>query len=132
MAKHSKLHGSVEERRGKPQEIWDVGQKTKQQIQRLKFSKERFLAPATDSDDLIAEGLMNRVFRICEEAGRIDDKIALRYGVERQAANGVRNRLAHAYGEVDRSIIWEVIEHDIDALLNACRAYCDDEGVDLP
>lgn len=114
------------------QEIWDVSQQTKQQIKHLKFSKERFLAPVTDTDDLIAEGLMNRVFRICEEAGRISDAVALRYGFERQAASGVRNRLAHAYGEVDRAIIWEVIEHDLDELLDACRAYCDDEGINLP
>ena len=113
------------------QEIWDVGTQTKRQIESLGFSRERFLDPDNDVDDLIAEGLMNRVFRICEEAGRISNVVASRYGFDRHAASGVRNRLAHAYGEVDRAIIWEVIEHDLNALLEACRTYCSSEGVEL-
>lgn len=113
------------------QEIWDVGTQTKRQIASLGFTRERFLDPADDVDDLIAEGLMNRVFRICEEAGRVSDRVAGVYGFDRHAASGVRNRLAHAYGEVDRAIIWEVIECDLDALLEACRAYCSEEGIGL-
>ena len=49
---------------------------------------------------------MNRVFRIVEEAGKISDSVADEYGFERRGASVVRNRLAHAYGEVDRDIIW--------------------------
>ena len=37
----------------------------------------------------------------------------------------------YAYLEVDREIIWQVLHEDCDALLVACRAYCDDMGVDL-
>lgn len=90
-----------------------------------------FLEPQSDSDDLIGEGIMNRVLRLTEEAGRISESIAREYGFERQAASGVRNRLAHAYGEVDREIIWQVIEQDLPVLLKACRGYCDDHGLDL-
>lgn len=115
----------------KVQEIWDVATQTKRQIAALGFSKGRFLDSADDSDDLIAEGLMNRVLRITEEAGRISDEVAERFGFERAAASGVRNRLAHAYGEVDRQIIWEVIERDLEPLLEACQAYCDENGVEL-
>ena len=74
---------------------------------------------------------MNRVFRICEETGKLSDSIAEGYGFERHAASGVRNRLAHAYGEVDRDIIWEVISSDLKELLGSCRRYCDDMGLDL-
>lgn len=113
------------------QEIWDVGNQTKRQIESLGFNKNRFLAPANDEDDLIAEGLINRIFRITEETGRISDEIANSYGFERRAASGVRNLLAHAYGEIDREILWEVIETDLDELLNACKQYCDDLGMEL-
>lgn len=113
------------------QEIWDVGTQTKRQIVSLGFSRERFLNPASDADDLIAEGLMNRVLRICEEAGCVSDEAARMYGFDRHAAGGVRNRLAHAYGEVDRAIIWEVIERDLDVLLEACQTYCLEEGIKL-
>ena len=113
------------------QEIWDVGMQTQSQITSLGFTKNRFLEPKNDADDLIGEGIMNRVFRITEEAGRISEDIANEYGFERQAASGVRNRLAHAYGEVDREIIWQVVELDLPVLLKACQSYCDDRGLDL-
>lgn len=113
------------------QEIWNVGTQTKRQIESIRFTRERFLEPENDQDDLIAEGLMNRILRITEEAGRISSDVAEHYGFERQAASGVRNRLAHAYGEVDREIIWEVINQDLDALLEACQSYCDDLGLEL-
>ncbi len=113
------------------QEIWSIGNQTKRQIESLGFNKDRFLAPADDKDDLIAEGLINRVFRITEEAGRINEDVANEYGFERRAASGVRNLLAHAYGEIDREILWEVIDTDLDELLNACRRYCDDHGIEI-
>lgn len=113
------------------QEIWDVGVQTRKQIASLGFTKSRFLEPKSDSDDLIGEGIMNRVLRLTEEAGRISESVAREYGFERQAASGVRNRLAHAYGEVDREIIWQVIEQDLPVLLKACQGYCDNHGLDL-
>lgn len=113
------------------QEIWDIGVQTQSQIASLGFTRNRFLEPQSDVDDLIGEGIMNRVLRITEEAGRISEEVAKEYGFERQAASGVRNRLAHAYGEVDREIIWQVLECDLPALLKACQSYCDDQGLDL-
>lgn len=113
------------------QEIWDVIQQTKQQIEELGFTKDRFLAPSNSVDDLIAEGIMNRVFRITEETGAVSAEAEQRYGFETRGASGVRNRLAHAYGEVDRTIVWEVIENDLDELLESCRRFAEDVGVDL-
>ena len=51
------------------QEIWDVGVQTQNQIASLGFTRNRFLEPQSDVDDLIGEGIMNRVLRITEEAG---------------------------------------------------------------
>lgn len=53
------------------QEVYDVVRQTQEQMRKLVFTKERFLNPTNDVDDLIAEGLMNRAFRITEEAGKI-------------------------------------------------------------
>lgn len=113
------------------QEAHDVIVQTQVQIASLGFGRERFLAPETDEDDLIAEGLMNRVFRVVEELGKISDDVARRYGFDSHAVRGVRNRLAHAYGEVDRAIVWQTIERDFPQVLAACRVYCDDVGIDL-
>lgn len=113
------------------QEIYDVVCQTQRQISSLGFNKERFVDPQGDEDDLIAEGILNRVLRITEEAGHIDDDKAMEYGFDRHAVLGVRNRLAHAYGEVDREIIWSVIDQDFDALLKACVSFCEDNGADI-
>ena len=67
------------------------------------------------------------------DLGRIQEifDVARQYGFDTKGASGVRNRLAHAYGEVDREILWQVIAEDFDALLGSCRAYCDDRGLEL-
>lgn len=116
---------------GRVQEIFDVITQTRRQIKAIGLTKEAFLEPVDDAEDLIAEGIMNRVLRITEEAGRIDDETAIQYGFDSAGARGVRNRLAHVYGDVDKEIIWQVVEEDFETLLRACRAYCDDEGVEL-
>ena len=116
---------------GRIQEIFDVVTQTQNQMVELGFSRERFMDPATTEDDLIAEGIINRVLRVAEEAGRISGDVAHQYGFDTKGASGVRNRLAHAYGEVDREILWQVIAEDFDALLVSCRTYCDDRGLEL-
>lgn len=113
------------------QETYDLVMLTRGQIEELSITKEQFLDPRNSDDDLRAEGLMNRVFRIAEEAGAISEEVAIQYGFETREIRGLRNILAHAYGEVDREIIWSVIENDFDKLLEACRTYCDDNGLDL-
>ena len=115
----------------KIQEIFEVVAETQRQIAALSFSKERFCFPANDSDDLIAEGILNRVLRATEEAGHLSEEVARRYGFERAAVNGVRNRLAHAYGDVNRQIIWSVLENDFPKLLQSCHDFCDDRGIEL-
>ena len=113
------------------QEIHDVITQTKEQIKQISFSKERFANPKTAQDDLIAEGIMNRVFRVAEEAGKLSDAVIGNFGIERRSILGVRNRLAHAYGDVDKDIVWAVLENDFEDLLEACQDYCDEQGIDL-
>lgn len=112
-------------------EIYDVITQTKRQIAALGFSGDRFVSPLTDEDDLMAEGIMNRVLRVTEEAGRLSDEVVVAYGFDRHGVSGVRNRLAHAYGDVDRDIIWSVIEEDFDELLDSCARYCEDNSIEL-
>lgn len=113
------------------QEIYDVATQTLSQMEELGFTEERFLEPKGAEDDLIAEGILNRVLRVTEEAGHIEDGVARQYGFDRRGAVDVRNRLAHAYGEVDREIIWQVLTEDFKVLISACHAYCDDQGLEL-
>ena len=113
------------------QEIYDIVLQTQSEIEEIGFTEEAFKHPRTAVENLIAEGIMNRVLRITEEVGHLSESVSQEYGFERRGAVGVRNRLAHAYGEVDRQIIWDVVSNDFDALLAGCLRYCDDRGIDL-
>lgn len=113
------------------QEVFNLVSLTQHQIEELGLSEQRFKMPETTTDRLLAEAIMNRVFRITEEACALSDEALERYDFERRALKGVRNRLAHAYGDVSVDIIWEVIEVDFPKLLEGCQAYCDDLGLEL-
>ena len=115
---------------GRIQEIYDTVAKTLEQIEGSGFSHDRFVRPETIEDDLMAEGLLNRVFRVSEEGGALSGAFE-RYGFPLHEMSGMRNILAHAYGEIDREIAWKVIEVDFPDLLCACERYCEDAGVSL-
>lgn len=113
------------------QEMFNLVTLTQRQIEELGISEQRFKAPETTTDELLAEAIMSRVFRITEEAGALSDEALERYDFERRSLKGVRNRLARAYGDVNADLIWEVIEVDFPKLLEGCQAYCDDLGLEL-
>lgn len=116
---------------GRIQEVYDIIAKTRSQIASTQFTKGRFLDPANDEDDLMAEGILNRVLRLTEELSHIEEAAAKKYAFNDKGARGIRNRLAHAYGEVDREIIWDVIENDFDEIIDGCTAYCENAGVGI-
>lgn len=58
------------------QEIYDVICRTKRQMSLLGITYERFAHPESDKDDLLAEGIMNRVLRVTEEAGHLSAEVA--------------------------------------------------------
>lgn len=113
------------------QEMFNLVTLTRQQIEELGITEQRFKQPGSTNDELLAEALMNRVFRITEEAGALSDEVLVYYDFERRALKGVRNRLAHAYGDVNVDLIWKVIETDFPRLLKGCQAFCDDQGFEL-
>ena len=112
------------------QEMCDLIVETQGQIERLGITEQRFKAPETDAD-LFAEAIMGRVLRVTEEAGSLSDEALEHYDFERRAIKGVRNRLAHAYGDVDADVIWDVVQEDFPKLLEGCHAYCDHHGLEL-
>ena len=107
------------------QEIFNLIMETRGQMARLGITGQRFKSPE------FAESIMNRVLRITEEAGSLSDSALAHYDFERRAIKGVRNRLAHAYGDVNADIIWQVIDEDFPVLLEGCQRYCDELGLEL-
>lgn len=112
------------------QEIYDIVTKTIAQVEELSLSKESFMNPQTTQAALVAEGLSNRVFRVVEEGGKLSE-VFEKYGFELHKMNGMRNRLAHAYGTVDMGIVWDVLEIEFPKLRDACEQYCKENGLTL-
>lgn len=57
------------------QEIYDVVTQTQAQVKELGLSKEQFISPKSARDELIAEGLVNRVFRVTEEGCKLSGSL---------------------------------------------------------
>jgi uncharacterized protein with HEPN domain len=72
---------------------------------------------------------MNRVFRITEEMGKVSDAVAEKYGIDSAGARGVRNRLAHVYGDVDAEIVWNILADELDSIIVACKSYCEENNL---
>lgn len=112
------------------QEMYDIATQTMSQIAELEFNQERFVHAQSVQDQLIAEGLANRAFRITEEGGKLSE-LFKEYGFELREMSGLRNRLAHAYGTIDMEIVWNVLETEFPKVIEGCERYCDDNGITL-
>lgn len=112
------------------QEIYDVATLTLAQLEELGLAAEQFVAPGTTQEELIAEGLANRVFRVAEEGGKLSEMFKA-YDFELREMSGLRNRLAHAYGSIDMALVWDVLESDFPKLVEGCERYCEDNGIAL-
>lgn len=115
----------------KIQEMYVLITETQRQIESLGITEQRFKGPGDDADRLFSEAIMNRVFRITEEAGSLSDEVLSLYDFDRRAIKGVRNRLAHAYDDVDVDVIWDIVQEDFPKLIEGCQAYCDELGLEL-
>lgn len=112
------------------QEIFDVATQTLEQLESLGFTQDRFVDSSGAADDLIVEGLINRVLRVTEEGGKLSAPFSA-YGFEMREMSGLRNRLAHAYGTIDKDIVWQVLEDEFPKIVRACEQYAEDNGLYL-
>jgi uncharacterized protein with HEPN domain len=114
------------------EEAWNVGCLLQRTLAYTGISHETFTHPANLQERLAQEGLTNYVYRIVEELGALTHETKERYDtVDWQAIRGLRNILAHAYGDVSHETIWEIIERDIPGVLEFCQAWADDNGITL-
>lgn len=112
------------------QEIYDVATQTLAQFEDLGLTEEQFLNPTTAQEDLVADGLVNRVLRVTEEGGKLSEEFA-EYGFEMREMSALRNRIAHAYGTIDKAIVWQVLVKEFPALVESCEHYCEEQGLYL-
>jgi uncharacterized protein with HEPN domain len=77
-----------------------------------------------DSDRLLNLALVRLLEIIGEAANRVPVEAQLQYPqIPWLQIVGLRNRLIHGYDEVDFDILWEIITHDLPALINTLQKY---------
>lgn len=83
-----------------------------------------FIAGLTEEDfrqsDLVQHGVINCLYIISEAATRITQATRDRFpDIEWEIIRGMRNRLAHAYFDINLSIVWYSATVDTPRLLSA-------------
>ena len=78
------------------------------------LTKEKYM-----SSDIIQLAIDMCIFQLTELSIHLDDAFKLKHiDIPWAQIKGMRNIHAHEYDKIDRNIIWNTIEHDIDVLKN--------------
>jgi uncharacterized protein with HEPN domain len=81
-----------------------------------------------DEDRMLLFALVRAIEIIGEAASKISAKMRGSYtGIPWQAMIGMRNRLIHAYFDINTEIVWQTVTQEIPALLPQLRALVPDE-----
>ena len=86
-----------------------------------------------DSDRLLALAVVRLLEIIGEAAGRVPaEEQARRPTIPWASIVGLRNRLVHAYDDVDYDIVWQIVTVDLPALVLELSATVSDRERDEP
>lgn len=114
-------------------QIFSAIQELHARINATQISSEDF----DDTQDIIKrtliDGLEFCAYSITEEATNLSQETKERYpDIPWHKVRGFRNRLSHAYGEIDHREVWDAIVYDFPHLENVCLSYAADHTIDLP
>ncbi|MBI1356953.1 MAG: DUF86 domain-containing protein [Acidobacteria bacterium] len=77
-------------------------------------------------DPVWAFGIVKLLEIIGEAASRITEDVRLRLSeIPWPAMVGMRNRLVHAYFDIDHEQVWKTVEQDLPALIATLQEYLD-------
>ena len=63
-----------------------------------------------ESDDLPVDSIMFRIIRISENTGKLSEQIKTSHpDVPWLAVKGMRNRIVHAYGYLDMTVVYDTV-----------------------
>jgi uncharacterized protein with HEPN domain len=86
-------------------------------VEAIAFSRDRNRAEL-DGDRMLTLALVKDIEIVGEAAGRISTDCKSKYPeIPWVQMIGMRNRLTHAYFEIDLDIVWEVAIHDLPPLV---------------
>lgn len=94
---------------------------------------ERFVAGRSrgdlDADEMLRLALTRAIEIVGEAAGRVSVDVQARFPeVPWRVLGGMRNRLIHAYFDVDRNVIWTTATRDVPELLIQIRGILERES----
>ena len=85
------------------------------------ITEEAFIATDDVQTRAIADSLLMCVLRVTEEAGKLSDAVQFAHPeIDWRGIAGMRNYLAHDYGNIDRKMVWAATHEEFDGLRNAC------------
>jgi uncharacterized protein with HEPN domain len=95
-------------------------------------SAEQFIAGRQctdlDEDRMLLFALVRAIEILGEAASKISEETqAAHTGIPWRAIIGMRNRLIHAYFEINTEIVWQTVTQEIPVLLPQLRALATDE-----
>lgn len=103
-------------------EVIDAICEARERVKFFGLSKGEFLSAEGVRMRSVADSLLMCVLRVTEEAGKLSDEAkAAHPEIDWRGVSGMRNYLAHDYGNVDRRAVWAAIEDDFAVLEKACR-----------
>ncbi len=109
-------------------EVLDAIKETFDRIQAFGISRERFLSEDDIETRTLADALLMCVLRVTEEAGKLSDASKRMHPeIDWRGVSGMRNYLAHDYGNVDRRMVWDAVNEEFGFLAEVCRQIVEEE-----
>lgn len=103
-------------------EVVETIQESRNRIEAFGLTEESLLQTDTIEMRSIADALLMCVLRVTEESGKLSEGAKdLHPEIDWAGIAGMRNYLAHDYGNVDRRMVWAAISDEFDSLERACR-----------
>ena len=104
------------------QEVLEAISETNERIKAFDITEDQFLHANDVRTRALADSLLMCALRVTEEAGKLSERSQrLHPEIEWRGIVGMRNYLAHDYGNVDRSVVWDAVTMEFPALERACR-----------
>lgn len=104
------------------QEVLEAIFEMNERIKAFDITEDQFLHANDVRTRALADSLLMCALRVTEEAGKLLERSQrLHPEIEWRGIIGMRNYLAHDYGNVDRSVVWDAVTMEFPALERACR-----------
>ena len=74
---------------------------------------------AFSGNEILQDSMMFRLIQVSENARKLSEEYKEQHSIiPWTAISGLRNRIVHDYGNVNLSIVFETLKHDIPSLMN--------------